>query len=82
MRIPQRSWALLLQIPVRIVGSRRKIKQEMAGWKMKFLLLQQDLVDRRKVRSARRTQKKSNRRSLDLKEGREEGRSGFSSFQE
>jgi hypothetical protein len=54
----------------------------MAGWKMKFLLLQQDLVDRRKVRSARRTQKKSNRRSLDLKEGTEEGRSGFSSFQE
>jgi hypothetical protein len=29
----------------------------MAGWKMEFLLLQQDLVDRRKVRSARRTQK-------------------------
>jgi hypothetical protein len=26
--------------------------------------------------------KKSNRRSLDLKEAREEGRSGFSSFQE
>jgi len=59
MRIPQRSWALLLQLPIRIVDLRLKITQEMAGWKMEFLLLQQDLVDRRKVSSARRTQQKA-----------------------
>jgi hypothetical protein len=43
----------------------------MAGWKMEFLLLQQDLVDRRKVRSARRTQKKA---TGEVFTGRKQGR--------
>ncbi len=52
----------------------------MAGWKIEFLLLQQDLVDRRKVRSARRTQKKATGEVLTWrKQGRKEG-AGFQVF--
>jgi len=49
----------------------------MAGWKMEFLLLQQDLVDRRKVSSARRTQQKATGEVLTWrKQGMKEG-AGF-----
>ncbi len=52
----------------------------MVLWKMEFLLLQQDLVDRRKVRSARRTQKKATGEVLTWrKQGRKEG-AGFQVF--